>query len=111
MSLPVAIANPAPLSMTTASPLLVAVLVIAVILIAFFLRDYSTKNSRSHRRLSSRGLPRYKWEALETDRILEKVSNSGLESLTDAERRHLSQTSELHQRRKKSEKPDLELWH
>lgn len=44
--------------------------------------------------------PRFKGDLHETDRILEKVSAHGLDSLSDQERKHLRNTADLHQRRR-----------
>jgi membrane associated rhomboid family serine protease len=59
--------------------------------------------ARSKRRLAN--LPRYRRESLEVDTVLEKISTTGFESLTEEEKRLLEGVSGKFRRRAEHEKP------
>jgi len=54
-------------------------------------------------------LPNYKLEELRVDDLLEKISRTGMESLTAEEKAFLNQTSGKYRRRAESQKPQSEL--
>lgn len=55
------------------------------------------------------GAPEYRREPVEIDAVLEKISRSGIESLTPREKELLSSVSAKYRRRGESQKPDSDL--
>jgi len=60
-------------------------------------------------RQKSRTMPKHRREVLQVDAILEKVSQRGVESLTDEEKAVLDEVSSKYRRRADSKKPDSGL--
>jgi hypothetical protein len=70
-----------------------------------FLPVTSFLGSIGQRRNSSRTQPRRKRKVPHIDAILDKIAESGIESLTDEERRVLGETSRKYRRQGETEKP------
>ena len=68
-----------------------------------FLPDWPRRKSRSD------SMPVYKREALTVDEVLEKISKSGMESLSAEEKKLLHNVSSKYQRRADSKKPGSDL--
>jgi len=64
---------------------------------------------RTATKRSAGDLPNYKQEQLRVDELLEKISRTGMESLTAEERAFLKSASDKHRRRAESQKPQSEL--
>jgi len=90
------------------------VLVSAVLLLIYLWKNplflpLSTFFQRSSRKTRASALPRHKRESLQVDAILEKVSRSGIHSLTAEEKGLLDEVSGKYKRRSQSEKPNSGL--
>ena len=74
-----------------------------------FLPVASFFNRATRTRGKSSSLPGHKRESLQLDAVLEKISKSGMESLTSEEKNLLGQVSAKYQRRGESKKPESGL--
>jgi len=97
-----------------------AVVILSLLLFSYFLKNPMMLPMLSfpphvrwpqwgRRKTRVAGAPEYRREPVEVDAVLEKISRSGIQSLTPREKELLSSVSAKYRRRGESEKPDSDL--
>jgi FtsZ-interacting cell division protein ZipA len=84
-------------------------IIFGIVIIAVALLIWAMLPERQERKRISGTMPKHRREALTVDELLEKISTSGVESLTPEEKELLDSVSGKYQRRADSKKPDSDL--
>jgi hypothetical protein len=83
--------------------------IFGIVVVAVVLLIWAMLPEPSQRKRISGTMPKHRREAMNIDELLEKISTSGIESLTPEEKDLLDSVSGKYQRRADSKKPDSDL--